>query len=320
MSAQLDGVQRFVNRIKADGKLTRGLAWLSIGVGGAQLVAPGSWAQMAGLPDTRRSRLLIRTRGLREVVSGAAMLQSDRPELAWLRLAGDVIDLGLLASRWSSPRARGGRLAGAIVSTLGMAVVDSLAAAARTSNLEAVEVASSITINKDPGEVYRFWKQPENLPRFMIHLESARAVDERHARWQTRGLLGASETWDVEIVEDEPEQLLAWRLRKDDEVACAGAASFTRGPGGRGTAVHVALHHHASAGDLGAAVARLFGEVPRMQLSGDLRRLKQVLETGEVVHSDASIHHGLHPARPDARDTRAEPTTPADHFAGAEVH
>jgi len=326
MSPQLDGVQKLVNRIKTDGKLTRGLAWLSIGVGGAQLVAPGSWAWMAGLPDSHRSRTIIRTRGLREVVSGVALLNSDRPELAWLRLAGDVIDLGLLASSWSSTRANGGRLAGAILTTLGMAVVDGLAASARTSNLGPVEVSSSIAINKEASEVYRFWKQQANLPRFMAHLESATAVDERHARWQTRGLLGASETWDVEIVEDEPDELIAWRLRKDDEVACAGAVSFTRAPGGRGTAVHVALHHHASAGDLGAAVARLFGELPRQQLAGDLRRLKQVLETGEVVHSDSSIHRGMHPAQPAEPirgangGERAEPATPASEFARPEVH
>jgi uncharacterized membrane protein len=328
LSATLDRVQKLVTRLRTDGQLNRGLAWLSIGVGGAQLVAPGRWAWMVGLPDSQRSRTIIRTRGLRELVSGAAMLNSDRPELAWLRVAGNVIDLGLLASSWSSRDVSGGRLAGAIASTLGMVVVDGLAAAARASNLASVEVSGTIAINKEPGEVYRFWKQPANLPRFMAHLESASAIDDRHVRWTSRGLDGQSEQWEVEIVEDEPEQLIVWRLHRDDAVACAGAASFTRGPGGRGTAVHVALHHRGSSGDLGAAVARLFGELPKQELTNDLRRLKQILETGEVVHSDASIHHGLHPAQPsqaplpNASPERGEPapTTPPPGLFGQEVH
>ena len=69
-------------------------------------------------------------------------------------------------------------------------------------------------------------------------------------------------------------------------------------PGGRGTEVHVELRYDPPGGKLGALVAKLFGEEPGQQVEGDLRRFKQVIETGEVVHSDASIHRGLHPAQP----------------------
>jgi uncharacterized membrane protein len=73
---------------------------------------------------------------------------------------------------------------------------------------------------------------------------------------------------------------------------------FDRAPGDRGTEVRVEVEYDPPAGPIGAAVARLFGEAPEEQIKGDLRRLKQVLEIGEVVHSDSSIHTGPHPAKP----------------------
>jgi uncharacterized membrane protein len=85
-----------------------------------------------------------------------------------------------------------------------------------------------------------------------------------------------------------------------------GVVRFKPAPGGRGTELMVELKYDPPAGALGATIAKLFGEEPSQQIAGDLRRLKQVLETGSVVHSDASIHRGPHPARPPAQGERAQ--------------
>jgi uncharacterized membrane protein len=106
--------------------------------------------------------------------------------------------------------------------------------------------------------------------------------------------------WDAEITEDRANELIAWRSLPGAEVDNVGRVRFVPAPGGRGTEVHVELSYRPPAGVLGATFAKLFGEAPEQQIEGDLRRLKQVLETGEVVHSDASIHRGAHSARPPA--------------------
>jgi hypothetical protein len=84
----------------------------------------------------------------------------------------------------------------------------------------------------------------------------------------------------------------------DSEITNEGSVRFERAPGNQGTEVHVELIYQPPAGALGALLAKLFGEEPKQQIKSDLRRLKQVLETGEVTHSDASIHRGTHPAQP----------------------
>jgi uncharacterized membrane protein len=105
---------------------------------------------------------------------------------------------------------------------------------------------------------------------------------------------------------DQPGQRIAWRsVEGTTNVPNRGVVRFAPAPGDRGTEVEVELKYEPPVGALGAAVAKLFGEEPSQQIASDLRRLKQVLETGEVLHSDASIHPGLHPARPTANGAAA---------------
>jgi uncharacterized membrane protein len=161
-----------------------------------------------------------------------------------------------------------------------------------------VEVSRSITINKEPEEIYRFWRALPNLPKFMAHLESVETLGDRRSRWTVRGPVGLKIEWEAEIVEDRPGERIAWRSLEGADVKNSGEVRFVPAPGGRGTEVHVALRYDAPAGAVGQAIAVLFGKEPAQQIQGDLRRLKQVIETGEVVHSDASIHRGPHPGRP----------------------
>ncbi len=282
-------------------RLARGLGWFSVGLGVAQVVAPRGVARMIGVRDDRRSLATLRAVGVREIASGVGLLTRARSSAwVWARLGGDMVDLALLGSTLRRQQSDGDRVAAAIAAVIGVSLVDGIAAR-RLSGSSAIEVAKAISINKKPDEVYRFWRNFENLPRFMAHLDSVKVIDDKHSHWKVDAPAGMTVEWDAEIVEEIAGELIVWRTIEGSDIEHAGSVRFSRGPGGRGTEVRVAVHYHAPAGKLGVAVAKLFGEEPSQQITGDLRRLKQVLETGEVVHSDSSIHKGPHPARPPAR-------------------
>lgn len=161
-----------------------------------------------------------------------------------------------------------------------------------------MHVKQAITVNRSRDEVYEFWHDFENLPRFMNHLESVRSDGAGRSHWKAKGPAGKTVEWDAEIVEDRPNELIAWRSVKGADVDNSGSVRFKPAPGGRGTEVHVEIEYTPPGGVIGATVAKLFGEEPSQQVDGDLRRFKQVMETGEVVRSDASIHSSSHPAQP----------------------
>jgi uncharacterized membrane protein len=294
----------------------RGLGWLSIGLGLAQIGAPRRVARLIGVNDDEEARNALFAIGLREITSGIGIL--SRPRLAgwvWSRLGGDLIDLALLGKALNSDENDKGRVAAATAAVLGVTVVDFLTGQqlGRESNGtrengerapgervtgRGVHVIEAITINRPRKEVYDFWQNFENLPRFMEHLESVEVLDERRSRWKARAPAGASVEWEAETIEDRPDELIAWRSLPDSEMPNSGYVRFRDAPGSRGTEVVVELKYQPPGGRLAAFIAKLFGEEPHQQVKGDLRRLKQVMEIGEVVHSDASIHRGPHPAQP----------------------
>ncbi len=147
---------------------------------------------------------------------------------------------------------------------------------------EPVEVRHSTTINRSPGELYHYWRRLSNLPRFMRHLESVHETDDTHSRWVARAPAGTTVEWNAEIVEDRPNEVIAWRAVEGSQMRNDGRVRFVDAPGGRGTEVHVELTYAPPAGRVGAAVARLLGEEPRVQIEDDLRRLKDILEAGEI--------------------------------------
>jgi uncharacterized membrane protein len=143
-------------------------------------------------------------------------------------------------------------------------------------------------INRPADVIYRFWRDLENLPRFMYHVQSVQNTAPRRSRWVTAGPGGTSVTWEAEVIADHPNELLAWRSVEGSQVENAGTVRFEPRPGGRGTIVRVELEYRPPGGVAGAAAAALFHEAPQQQLHDDLKRLKQVLEIGEVVRSDGS--------------------------------
>jgi uncharacterized membrane protein len=151
-----------------------------------------------------------------------------------------------------------------------------------------LHVSKSVTINRPRHEVYAFWRDLEHLPTFMIHLQAVTTSSDGRSHWVTAAPGGRVE-WDSEIVEDQPGQLISWRSLEGSDVPNGGSVRFAEAPAGRGTEVHVDLHYDPPGGKTGAAVATLFGEEPAQQLRDDLRRFKQVMETGELVRSDGSL-------------------------------
>jgi uncharacterized membrane protein len=148
-----------------------------------------------------------------------------------------------------------------------------------------IKVEESVVINRPVLEVYRFWRNFENLPRFMDHLESVTVVDENISHWVAKGPAGTKIEWDAVIHNEIDDELIAWRSLPGAEVKNAGSVHFTPARDGRSTELRVVLSYDPPAGKLGAAVAKLLGEEPSKQIEDDLRRLKQVMDAGEVTGS-----------------------------------
>jgi uncharacterized membrane protein len=163
-----------------------------------------------------------------------------------------------------------------------------------------MEVRKAITVNRSPAEAYAFWRDFQNLPRFMRHLDSVQVTGERRSHWKTKAPAGRTVEWDADITDDRPNERIAWRSVEGADVENAGSVRFAPAPGNRGTEVRVQMQYSQPGGPIGAMVAKLFGEAPDQQVQDDLRVFKQVLETGEVTRSDATRHGRPHPAQPAA--------------------
>ena len=151
-----------------------------------------------------------------------------------------------------------------------------------------LHVISSVTINRPRQEVYEFWRDLEHLPTFMIHLEAVTSTGGRRSHWVATAPGGRVES-DAEITDDRPGEIIAWQSVIGSDVPNGGSVRFTDAPADRGTEIRVDLRYDPPAGSAGAKAAKLFGENPQQQLRDDLRRFKQVMETGEVVRSDGSL-------------------------------
>jgi uncharacterized membrane protein len=296
-------------RREANERNARLLGYFSLALGLSEVAASAHVATLIGLKDRSRTRNLLRLLGLRELVSGLSILaKPDAAGPVWSRVAGDAIDLGLLGAAFSNGVKSRTKLGLATTAVSCVTALDAYVAARLSRNgtiqklVDPIHVVRSVTINRSPEFVYQFWRKLENLPRFMAHLESVTEEDERTSVWRAKGPGGMTVEWRAEITLDQENERLAWRSLEGASVPNRGVVCFKRAPAGRGTELIVELRYDPPGGMLSSALAKLVGEEPGQQVMGDLRRLKQVLETGGVVHSDASIHRGLHAGRPPAQD------------------
>lgn len=231
-------------------KLAEALGWASLALGVPQTVAPGAFDRLIGVePGPKPRAITVAACGLRELAAAAGILALERPRPAkwlWARVAGDALDLTLLARALRNRSKQPARTAGAMVAVAGISVAD-LYAATRMGNgtPKTRNPKAAITVRLPVDEVYAFWRNSRELPTSTI---------ER----------------DPESIEDRPNELLSWK---------AGTVRFREAPGHRGTEIEL---------ELSRAVALEF-------VKDDLRRVKQVLETGEVVRSEGT------PEGPDPR-------------------
>lgn len=153
---------------------------------------------------------------------------------------------------------------------------------AAVSGSTAKKVVKSCTINKSPGELFRFWRQFENLPRFARHLASVTQTSGKESHWVARSPAGGTVEWDSVIIVEHENSVIAWETRQGSEIPNAGSAHFEPAPPGQGTKVTVQIEYVPPLGKLGSAIAKLYGEEPELQVEDDLNRFKALMETGEI--------------------------------------
>jgi uncharacterized membrane protein len=149
-----------------------------------------------------------------------------------------------------------------------------------------IKVEKSVTISKEPEALYGFWRNFSNLPRFMKHLESVTETNDGRSHWVAKAPAGMTVEWDAEIINEEENELIAWRSLEGATIPNAGSVRFERAPGNRGSVVRVSLSYEPPGGLLGSKIAKLFGEEPEQQIEEDLRRFKQLMEAGEIPSTD----------------------------------
>jgi uncharacterized membrane protein len=191
---------------------------------------------------------------------------------------------GTLAVIGLSRKSRAGTAlaaAGGLLSFLGAR------AAARPRELIA---RSSILLNCSPEQAYQFWRNLENLPQFMRHLESVTPLDEYRSRWIAIGPLGRHIRWNAEIAFDRKNEVIAWRSLPDSDVYVDGVVKFKTAPANRGTLLNIVVVYQPPAGAVGGALARMLGKDPSFMMRQDLRRLKALIEAGEIPTVEGQAH------------------------------
>jgi uncharacterized membrane protein len=273
----------------SDDRLSTLLGWASLGLGLPLTLRPAESSRVLGTGTGPRQTAAAVVVGARELAAAAGLLIRPRPAWLWARVAGDGMDLALLGIALKNHDRQGRRrTVAATASVLAITAIDVYVATNRASRGSSMELTATTTIGKSTQEVYDFWRQFDRLPTFMAHLDEVWTTGEGRSHWRASAPFGRSVEWDAETTEDVPGERISWRSTEGADVPNEGTVEFRTAPGDRGTELHVRVTYDIPGGKLGKAVARYFGEEPHQQLDDDLRRLKQVLETGEVVRSDGA--------------------------------
>jgi uncharacterized membrane protein len=282
-------------------RLALGLGWFSIALGVAEVAAPGRMAQLIGIRPTDDTDNILRGYGAREIGVGLAILaRPDQARWLWARVAGDVLDMGTLGAAMAADGTDRNRALAATLAVAGVTALDAIVAqrlgaydnghdldtSARKPRHRHVRVEKTVTVNRPVEAVYRFWRNFENFPRFMRHLTSVEDLGHGRSRWKAKAPAGLTVKWDAEILQEREHEWIAWRSVEGSQVENSGSVRFQPAPGARGTEVRVQLEYHPPAGTFGRVLAYLFGEEPEQQVKDDLRRFKQLVETGEIPISD----------------------------------
>ena len=151
---------------------------------------------------------------------------------------------------------------------------------------KSIKVEKTVTINKPADELYRFWHDFENLPRFMKHLKSVTVQNDKRSHWIANAPLDNSVEWDADILEDRENEFISWASVEGADVENSGFIRFKKAPGDRGTEVKVVMEYAPPGGAVTSAIAKLFGEEPEQQIGDELRRFKMLMEAGEIATTE----------------------------------
>jgi uncharacterized membrane protein len=228
--------------------------------------------------------------------------------------------IGTLGSLWHARSSRGRSFAtklglvglGVGVGATGLAWY-AARARGRAGARGKLRIAQAITVNRSAEQVYTFWRDLQNLPAVLSHLESVRSIGDRRYHCTARANGGSPLEWDAEISSDRPNERIEWRSLPSSRVKSVGSVRFELAPAARGTEIHVELEYEGWGGGaiaIGRELAKLLSADPGHRIREDLRRFKQVLETGEVMRSDATLERGPSPMQKAARPPELAPVLP----------
>ncbi len=150
---------------------------------------------------------------------------------------------------------------------------------------QTIKVEKTVTIRRPAEDLYSFWRNFENLPAFMKHLQSVKVFNETRSHWIAKAPLQNVE-WDADIIKDEPNHLIAWTSVEGAEINHSGFIRFQNATGGRGTEVKVVMEYVPPGGAIANLISKIFGESPEQQIGDDLARFKQLMEAGEIATTE----------------------------------
>jgi uncharacterized membrane protein len=261
------------------------LGWFSLGLGLAELAAPRLLTRAIGVPGGHQT--LVRLLGLRELTSGLGILTQQQSGL-WLRsrVWGDMMDLAVLGAAFAMPRTNRAKLLAATAAVAGVTWLDlqcSRQAGRHSIAIQGpIRLTKTVTVKRSADDLYRFWRDFQNLPTVFPHLTSVQTLGDTQSHWSAKAPGGVSLEWDAEVVGDTEGQRIQWRSLENAQLKNEGSVQFEQASGGRGTVVRVELQYDPPAGQLGWLVAKLLGRDPSGQLQEGLRRFKQHMEAGEI--------------------------------------
>jgi uncharacterized membrane protein len=283
-------------------QLANGLGWFSIGLGLAEIATPKLVANLIGVTNERKTRKVLRFYGARELAAGLGILSQSNPSgWLWARVAGDVVDISSLCKAMTTDHNDRGKGIATAAALIGVTFADIYCANQLSNGIDKSQnrttatnsIVGSIIIARDPSEIYGFWRDFTRLPQIFDRLDSVRTFGDGRSHWKLALPMGRSLEWDAEIIDDKPNSQIAWRSLSSS-APHSGEVRFEPATGNRGTKVRVEIRPEG----LGTTLGKLFGLVPEQHVKIALHNLKQLLETGEIAKSDASIHRGMHAARP----------------------
>jgi uncharacterized membrane protein len=207
------------------------------------------------------------------IVSGAALVALAARERSWRTLGIAAASAPLIyrgaTGHWPVPEAVSQRASDAVAP---------------------VPIETAVTIGLPAEELYRFWRQLENLPRFMKNIDSVIQIDDRRSHWVGKSPLGLKLEWDAEILEEREGKLLSWCSLPGSDVRNAGTVFFDQATGGRGTVVRASLDYQVPGHLLGQAVGKMLSGITEQQVREDLKRFKELMETGEIATTNGQSH------------------------------